>query len=91
MACPRKRCLKGEGAQCKKEELPALGPTRIQATGYGTRVADASASRVRCRSHSRTRRQRRTVLHELAHLQNGWGSEHEDDWDVWAFAKMREL
>src|SRR5437879_7112683 len=29
-----------------------------------------------------------TVLHELAHLENAWGQEHEDDCDEWAFARL---
>jgi hypothetical protein len=28
---------------------------------------------------------RHTVLHELAHIQNGWNQDHEDDCDDWAF------
>jgi hypothetical protein len=28
------------------------------------------------------------VLHELAHLENGWAQEHEDDCDAWAFDRM---
>jgi hypothetical protein len=28
------------------------------------------------------------VLHELAHLQNDWGQERENDCDAWAFEKM---
>lgn len=27
------------------------------------------------------------VLHELAHLQNGWGQDREDDCDEWAFER----
>ncbi len=29
-----------------------------------------------------------TVLHELAHLQNGWNQDREDDCDRWAFERM---
>ena len=29
------------------------------------------------------------VLHELAHLENGWGQERENDCDAWAFDKMQ--
>jgi hypothetical protein len=28
------------------------------------------------------------VLHELAHLQNGWGQEDEDSCDDWAFERL---
>jgi hypothetical protein len=28
------------------------------------------------------------VLHELAHLANGWGQEREDDCDRWAFQRL---
>jgi hypothetical protein len=28
------------------------------------------------------------VLHELAHLENNWGQEHEDACDAWAFERM---
>jgi hypothetical protein len=31
---------------------------------------------------------RHLVLHELAHLENNWGQELEDDCDVWAFARL---
>ena len=30
-----------------------------------------------------------TVLHELAHLNNGWGHDRDADCDEWAFEKMR--
>ena len=30
------------------------------------------------------------VLHELAHLENGWGQEREDDCDAWAFDKLMQ-
>lgn len=29
------------------------------------------------------------VLHELAHLHNGWGQDREDDCDEWAFERTR--
>ena len=29
------------------------------------------------------------VLHELAHLENGWGQDRENDCDSWAFDRMR--
>src|SRR5690349_19394959 len=29
-----------------------------------------------------------TVLHELAHLANNWGQEHENDCDHWAFERL---
>jgi hypothetical protein len=28
------------------------------------------------------------VLHELAHLANNWGQEHENDCDRWAFERL---
>ena len=31
---------------------------------------------------------RHLVLHELAHLENNWGQEREDDCDVWAFSRL---
>ena len=31
---------------------------------------------------------RHTVLHELAHLANGWGQDREDDCDGWALSKL---
>jgi hypothetical protein len=31
---------------------------------------------------------RHLVLHELAHLENGWGQERENDCDAWAFERM---
>jgi len=31
---------------------------------------------------------RQTVLHELAHLQNGWSQEREEDCDGWAFDRL---
>ena len=31
---------------------------------------------------------RHTVLHELAHLENGWGQDREDDCDEWASARF---
>jgi len=31
-----------------------------------------------------------TVLHELAHLANGWGQERENDCDRWAFERLSE-
>ena len=31
---------------------------------------------------------RHTVLHELAHLENGWGQDREEACDEWAFAKL---
>jgi hypothetical protein len=34
---------------------------------------------------------RHLVLHELAHIENDWPQERENDCDVWAFAKLREL
>ena len=30
------------------------------------------------------------VLHELAHIENGWGQEREDDCDAWAFGKLMQ-
>ena len=34
---------------------------------------------------------RHLVLHELAHLQNAWGQECENDCDVWALEKMQSI
>jgi hypothetical protein len=34
---------------------------------------------------------RHLVLHELAHLENGWGQEKENDCDAWAFEKMQSI
>ena len=31
---------------------------------------------------------RHLVLHELAHLENGWDQSHEDDCDDWAFERL---
>ena len=31
---------------------------------------------------------RHTVLHELAHLENSWGQEREDECDSWAFERL---
>jgi hypothetical protein len=31
---------------------------------------------------------RHTVLHELAHLENRWGQDREEDCDRWAFARL---
>lgn len=31
---------------------------------------------------------RHTVLHELAHLENGWGQDREEACDEWAFARL---
>ena len=31
---------------------------------------------------------RHTVLHELAHLENGWGQDHEEACDGWAFERL---
>lgn len=28
------------------------------------------------------------LLHELAHLENNWGQEREDDCDAWAFSRL---
>jgi hypothetical protein len=32
---------------------------------------------------------RHLILHELAHLENNWGQERENDCDSWAFDRMR--
>jgi len=32
---------------------------------------------------------RHLVLHELAHLENGWGQERENDCDVWAYERLK--
>jgi len=32
---------------------------------------------------------RHLVLHELAHLENSWGQDRENDCDSWAFDRMR--
>jgi hypothetical protein len=34
---------------------------------------------------------RHTVLHELAHLENGWGQDREDDCDEWAFDRLADV
>ena len=33
---------------------------------------------------------RHTVLHELAHLENRWGQDREEDCDEWAFARLND-
>lgn len=65
----------------KDEAESVLG--LLELLGYSEEVRSLRPDPVRFAMH--------LVLHELAHIENGWGQEREQDCDKWAFERLPSM